>query len=335
MPEIVLTPEQEARSKQAFAERSFDPEEYCRNLCPEIPPEIQVEIAEQELRTADPALIGTPVESRDLDTLAEKKSRANEVAEEFCFLDPLDYVNQEETSKGRLLSPLEFWRKLKFECHLDCYFSLADESMIAKELNPRDVALAYRKIGQNPENLYDATRWNDAIAEIRQEESRRQPMCNYQRFALQVCRQPDHPEYVTWLPGCTLREYALVKFDAHGVPDFYIPGWRDALLALIRRQMITEKLARKVFGEAVGPRSRRYNMILANLRNRPYRDDEGSEPTVIGAAAPANGLPSEADLDAVAEEEAIKSKFERCPECNWAYGEHRPDCSKNSISGGE
>lgn len=342
MAEITLTPEQEARAKQAFAERSFDPEEYCRNLCPEIPPEIQVELAEQELRAADPALIGTPVESRDLETLAEKRSRANDVAEEFCFLDPLDYVNQEETSKGRLLTPLEFWHKLKYECHLDCYFSLADESMIAKELNPRDVALAYRKIGENPENLHNMDRWRAAIAEIRQEESRRQPLCNYERFALQVCRKPDHPEYVTWLPGCTLREYALVKFDSHGVPDFYIPGWRDGLIALIRKRMLTERLAHKVFGEAVGPRSRRYKMILANLRNRPYHDEDDATSVDVSAAAtepapalarPADDLPTAEDLDAVAEEEAIKAKFERCSECNWAYGEHRPDCSRINSGG--
>lgn len=326
----VLTPEQEQRAQQAFAERSFDPEEYARNLCPELTPEQQVIVAEAELRSADPSVTRVERDAQDAETLAAWKQRTGEMAEEFCFLDPADYAD-EEARTGRVLTPLEFWHKLKFECGLECWFSLADAAVIAKELNPRDVALAYRKIGSNPENIYNVERWRDAIAEIKQEESLRQPLCNVERFALQVCRKPGIPEYVCWLPGAHLREYALVKFDEHGVPDFHIPGWRDALLSLIRKHLLTEKSAHAVFGEPTGPASRRYKMILAGLRNRPYVDDESESPAAVRVEeSNGNGLPSAEDLDRVAEEEEVKQKLARCSECGWAYGEHRPDCSNHS-----
>lgn len=318
-----LTPEQERLAQKAFAERVFDPEQYMRDLAgPDIPPEIQVELAEQELRAADPAAARVERSTEDQDTLDEKKAKADEVAEEFCFLDPADFAD-EQAAIGRPLTPLQLWHKLSDKgtgCGLECWFSQASEAQIAKELNPRDVALAVRKIGMDRRNLYDMERWRSALAEVRQEEAKRQPLCNYERFGLQVCRTPGVPEYVTWVPGCTLREYSLCKFDSHGVPDFYIPGWRDALLGLIRKRFLTEETCDRVFGRAVGPRSRRWHMILKGLRERPWKDDDGEEPVQTAVdSAPVQAEPETPEPEAPSP---------ACPECTWRYGCHQRTCSQ-------
>jgi hypothetical protein len=327
MSDLQLTPEQEKQAQQAFAERRFDPEQYMRDILgPEAPPEVQVAIAEEDLRAMDPAAGRVERSAEDQDTLDQKRAQAQELAEEFCFLDPADFAD-EQAAAGRPLTPLEFWHKLKFGCGLECWFSLADEAQIAKELNPRDVALAVRKIGMDRRNLYDMERWRAAIGEVRQEEARRQPLCNYERFGLQVCRQPGVPEYVTWLPGCTLREYSLVKFDSHGVPDFYIPGWRDGLLALIRKQLLTQAKADEVFGEAVGPRSRRWHMILKGLRERPWVDEGENVPTT---ETPSHGEEPVLQASAppqIKDEDHPAAAYAPCPECSWRYGVHQRTCS--------
>lgn len=298
MSEIKLTPDQEARAKQAFAERRFDPESYQQEIMgPEVAPELQVRVAEATIAALDgPA----PSAAEDLESLARQKQRNDALAREFCFLDPEDYADAAART-GKTMTVAKLLDTLRLECKLTCWFSLASEAMIGKELNARDVALAYRKIGQNPENIYDPGRWRDAIAEIRQEEADRQPMYNYERLGLQVVRAgATEPTYVCWLPGALLREYALVKFDAYGVPDFQIPGWRDAVIALIRHRFITQEMATEVFGEATGPASRRYNMILNGLRNAREVRSEAAAPIWIRDA-----------VDEVTDEPAV----EPCPEC--------------------
>lgn len=308
MPEIQLTPEQDQRTREAFARRRFDPEEAGRDIAgPEMPPEVQVAIAEAKLRDR-----ATP-EQQSLETLAEQREQNERASAEFAFLDPADYVDQEHTSVGRVLTPQQFLEKLQYGCALSCWFSLGSRAMIAKELDPRDVALAYKKIGANPENLHDGKRWIDAIAEIRQEESQRQTLHgNFEIFQLQVSRSPgSEPERVCWLPGCHLREYAIVKFDAHGVPEWYIPGWRDALIALVRGRFTSEHDLDRVFGEAMGPRSRRYKMIMKGLREQPEHMVEQAAPVEIG------GETSVERLTGIA-----------CAECQRKGGLHWPTCSE-------
>ena len=283
-----LTPEQEKRAREAFDQRRFDPESYEKELCPELPPAAQVALAELELMRADPSLLRVQRDAKDAETLAAQREKNEDLAAEFAFLDPADYAD-EAARRGRVLKPAELLRMLQEGCGLTCWFALADAAMIEKQLNPRDVALAYRKIGNNPENLHNPERWSAAIAEIRQEEAGRQPMVNFERFGLWVVR--GEPEYVTWIPGCWLREFTLVKFDQYGVPDWHIPGWRDVVLALVRGQFITEEKADAVFGKAVGPAARRYNMILAGLRNRRELAGDG-EKVAVGMEAWSGGATS-------------------------------------------
>lgn len=328
MSDIQLTPEQEKRARESFDKRVFDPDEYARSLCPEISPEMTVAIAEDTLRAMDPRLKGEAPDPQDVDTLAEKKQKALEAAEEFWFLDPADYAD-EQARIGTPLTPLQLWHKLTTECHMKVWYSMADPAMIAKELNPRDVALAYRKIGTNPANLHDLKRWRDAVAEIKQEESQRQPMYTCARFGLwsgdRIEKEdPDQPKraipstYITWIPGATLREFSIVRFDSHGTPDFFIPGWRDVLLAIVRKKLRTQDELEAVFGKTEAKAARRYNMIMHGLRNAPI-DEDPIENVEIGQIHDGH--------TAMAEPEG-RPISTRCSECFWGYGEHQETCSK-------
>jgi hypothetical protein len=265
-----LTPEQQRQA--VFARRKFDPESYEKEILgPEPSPTLQVAIAAGDLAEIDNPSQPT---QQSLEMLDYWKAKADKAAEEFAFLDPEDYAD-EKARRGRVLTPQEFLTILRDKCGLECWFSLGSEALVAKELNPRDVALAKLKIGDNPENLYNVQRWRDAIAEVRQEEAKKVPMRDYELFALQICRSPGKPEYACWLPGCHLREYDLVQFDSHKVPTQVIRGWRTALIEIVRKRFLTEAEVTAAFGEATGHVAKRYLMIMQGLRSTP---DEGDEP---------------------------------------------------------
>jgi hypothetical protein len=74
-------------------------------------------------------------------------------------------------------------------------------------------------------------------------------------------------EVACWVQFGYMPEFSICNFDDHGVvlQEAY-RGWRTVLLQLIIKRMITEETATRVFGEAVGPASRRYLEILQGFR---------------------------------------------------------------------
>lgn len=83
------------------------------------------------------------------------------------------------------------------------------------------------------------------------------------------------PEIAVWLMEGFMPEYSVMKFDEHKVPlDERLRGWRTVLLQLILKGILKEELAHKVFGEAQGPASEKYNSLLFELRNRRIKVKE-------------------------------------------------------------
>jgi hypothetical protein len=72
-----------------------------------------------------------------------------------------------------------------------------------------------------------------------------------------------------WVQSGFMPEYSIANFDDHGVilQEAY-RGWRTVILQLIVKSMLNADAAVRVFGEAYGPASERYNSILYGLRNR-------------------------------------------------------------------
>lgn len=76
------------------------------------------------------------------------------------------------------------------------------------------------------------------------------------------------PEVGCWAQEGFMPEYSIVRFDDHGVPlDEKFRGWRTVLLQLIIKGILTEAVADRVFGKAVGPASERYRKTLYGFRN--------------------------------------------------------------------
>jgi|SRR5581483_554704 len=77
-------------------------------------------------------------------------------------------------------------------------------------------------------------------------------------------------EYLMFCPTGLIPEFSIYEFDT--VRDIPIRekqrGWRTVLLRLIKAGLLTETVAHKHFGEAVGPGSERYNRLLWEFRNR-------------------------------------------------------------------
>ncbi len=308
--------ELEERRRQAFADRRFDPDSYAEELAPELSPELQVAIAAGELAEIDHPSVPT---SEAEEELARQKAESDRMAREFCFLDPKDYED-EEARRGRVLTPVELLDLITKATGKQCWCSLASEAMVRKELSPRDVALAKLKIGNDPQNIYNPARWQDAIRDVREEERNLVPLRPYKLLALQICRIPNQPEYCCWFPAKDLREYDLVRFDSHGVPEQQIRGWRTVLLYLLMKRFCMEEDLVRVFGEATGPASSRYNMIVQGLRDQ--REPAGSVEHEVGLGALAA---QDDNLQQVAEREAERCAIEgcdppACSECHHHYG---------------
>jgi hypothetical protein len=77
-------------------------------------------------------------------------------------------------------------------------------------------------------------------------------------------------EYLFYCPKGTMPEYSLHEFDAQrDVPKKEIlRGWRQVLLNLIRRAIITEDEAHRVFGPPTGEGGFTYRRDLYRWRNR-------------------------------------------------------------------
>lgn len=326
MADIELTPEQERHAQEAFKNRRFDPDGYAADIMgPEIPAPLQVEIAEQELREYETRTPGT---AAALEELARQKELSERVSRDFCFLDPADYEDK-AARIGRVLHCRDFLRLLQTDLNLECWYSLADEGMIAREPNVRDIGLAYRKIAEKRENVYEPDRWSDAIREIKQEQGRKQPLHADVRFGLQICRQPGKPEYCTWVPAAAMTEFGDVLFDSHGIPLAEARGWRTVLIQIIIKQFVTEEDAHRAFHPAEGPGARRYNMILSGLRNQPASARATEAPIEITQPSAVSGgaeVTEEQPQDTEDETGAAASSS-ACGECSHRFA-HYLGCSK-------
>jgi hypothetical protein len=299
-----LSPEQEKQAKEIFARRKFGVDSYERDMAgPEIAPAMQVAIAAGELAEIDNPTQPTSQAQDELARLQLESEQRLEL-DKFRFLDPKDYEDVEART-GRVLKPGHLLDLLR-ACGLQCWFSLADAAVVAKELNPRDVALAKLKIGENPENLLDMRRWRDAIAEVKQEEAGRQRLRDYELLGLQICRKPDVPEYCCWVPGCDLREFDVATFDSHKIPKDIVRGWRTVLIEVVRKRFATEETVHHVFGVPEGKVATRYLMIMQGLRAVDLEEDDCA--VDVGPAAIA--LSDEEPEEPVA----------RCPDCHHRGG---------------
>lgn len=84
-----------------------------------------------------------------------------------------------------------------------------------------------------------------------------------------IKRDGNAPEFVCGVQLGYMPEFSVMRFDSHGVPtrEKY-RGWRTVLLRLIIGGFITEESAERVFGEASGAASRRYNSTLFAVRSQ-------------------------------------------------------------------
>ena len=80
------------------------------------------------------------------------------------------------------------------------------------------------------------------------------------------------PRVACWVTYGYCPEYSIMNFDSHGVPlaERY-RGWRTVILQLRLQGLLSEERAKKLFGEAVGPASDRFNMLMYGMRNREER----------------------------------------------------------------
>lgn len=80
------------------------------------------------------------------------------------------------------------------------------------------------------------------------------------------------PEVACWVAYGWMPEFSIMRFDDHGVPlNERRRGWRTCLLQMILKGILNESTVTRVFGEATGPASERYNSLLQANRNREER----------------------------------------------------------------
>jgi hypothetical protein len=74
-------------------------------------------------------------------------------------------------------------------------------------------------------------------------------------------------EVACWVQFGYMPEFSICNFDEHGVvlQEAY-RGWRTVLLQLLVKRMLDEDTVNKVFGEAVGPASRKYHQLMQSFR---------------------------------------------------------------------
>lgn len=81
------------------------------------------------------------------------------------------------------------------------------------------------------------------------------------------------PEVACWVQFGQMPEYSFMNFDEHGVPlAEKRRGWRTCLLQMILKGFISEQYAKKVFGEARGPASSRFNSTLYAWRQKQFEE---------------------------------------------------------------
>lgn len=79
---------------------------------------------------------------------------------------------------------------------------------------------------------------------------------------------PEGPFYSGTSVQDVAPEWSQLRFDIHGLPtkEKY-RGWRTVLLALIKKDILTEKQCDETFGKPIGPRSRPWFRSLWEMRN--------------------------------------------------------------------
>jgi hypothetical protein len=82
------------------------------------------------------------------------------------------------------------------------------------------------------------------------------------------------PIWVATMQFPYMCEWSIGQFDQHGVfQKWKYIGWRDTVLALIRKKMLPERVAHEVFGEPTpSGTSRRYRRLLKAFREGKYKD---------------------------------------------------------------
>jgi hypothetical protein len=89
------------------------------------------------------------------------------------------------------------------------------------------------------------------------------------KITLIAIRPGGEPEVACWCARGFMPEYSIVRFDKYGVPlDEKYRGWRTPILQMILKGILKEKDIKKVFRNAEGPASDKYNSLLYELRNR-------------------------------------------------------------------
>jgi len=93
------------------------------------------------------------------------------------------------------------------------------------------------------------------------------------KITLVVQRGDMAAEVGCWLQAGFMPELSVMRFDDHGIPTTEkYRGWRTALLQLILKSVIKEKVANEIFGApATTPAFHRYNATLQMFRNAGSR----------------------------------------------------------------
>ena len=77
------------------------------------------------------------------------------------------------------------------------------------------------------------------------------------------------PEIACWVQAGFMPEFSICNFDDHGVVlQERLRGWRTCLMQMVLKRMLTQEQVEKVFGEATGPASERYNSFMYSLRRQ-------------------------------------------------------------------
>lgn len=312
---LTLTPEQEALARRGFAQRRGFSTYSDDLLGPPPTPEVRAEL--EEMLRRDPE-----AEATDYDTWMSLHETNRDSTKQYEWL-PLEADEQrgdsEEMRLGRVMHSNEFLTLLRDQCGLRCFYGDGQQAEVSGTEEAEAKAMGY----ESTEQMAEAG-W--AVKERRPQEGARW-------LGLMAQSGENAPlRFVCGVQAGWMAEYEVFHYNRYGLRmGSKYRGWRTVLLRLIMNGFVTEELAHQVFGEANAPCAARYNRMLHAWRNRPRQERAG----ISQVAAVDNGLPSDADLDAVMREQEIKEQTggeeepaSRCPSCGRKYGNHNFDCPK-------
>lgn len=96
-------------------------------------------------------------------------------------------------------------------------------------------------------------------------------------------KQVARARYVCYLQIPAMYEWSVLRLDRHNIPvGEKFRGWRTAVMELIKKEILTEYQAHKIFGHPSGDKTfRRYQRSLWELRNeKKFTEAELSEKDV-------------------------------------------------------